>query len=137
MTDTQLDRLEQYPPLGLPFCSYGTDRRTMAYLWSRRQIDPEYYCGIIGVYTEDQLSRKLADTTRHEYLLVRKGWLGHADPCSRHVAVVRSSFIYPGPIWCRQEALESDLAVIRAIITHYQVAEELGPYVVMRRAGRE
>jgi len=134
MTDTQLDRLEQYPPLGLPFCSYGTDRRTMAYLWSRRQIDPEYYCGIIGVYTEDQLSRKLADTTRHEYLLVRKTWLGQTDPCSRHIAVIRSSFIYPGPLWCRHDALETDLAVSRAIIMHYRVAEELGPYVVMRRS---
>lgn len=133
MTDSQLDRLERYPPLGLPFCSYGTDRRTMAYLWSRRQIDPEYYCGIIGVYTEDQLSRKLADTARHEYLLVRKAWLGPVDPCRRHVAVIRSSFIYPGPLRCRQDALESDLAVSRAIITHYRVADELGPYVVMRR----
>ena len=135
MTDTQLGRLERYPPLGLPFCSYGTDRRTMAYLWSRRQIDPEYYCGIIGVYTEDQLSRKLADTARHEYLLVRKAWLRPTDPCSRHVAVIRSSFIYPGPLWCRRDALEPALAVSRAIITRYRVAEELGPYVVMRRSG--
>jgi hypothetical protein len=107
----------------------------MTYLWLRRQIDPEYYCGIIGVYTEDQLSRKLADTTRHEYLLVRKAWLGQIDPCSRHVAVIQSSFIYPGPLWCRQEALESDLEVSRAIMTRYRVEEELGPYVIMRRAG--
>jgi hypothetical protein len=133
MTDAQLDRLEQYPPLGLPFCSYGLDRRTMAYLWSRRHIDPEYYCGIIGVYSEDQLSRKLADTTRHEYLLVRKAWLGQVDTCRRHIAAIRSSFIYPGPLSCRQEALETDLAVNRAIVAHYRVAEELGPYVIMRR----
>jgi hypothetical protein len=30
--------------------------------------------------------------------------------------------------------LEPDLAVSRAIVTHFRVAEELGPYVVMRRA---
>jgi hypothetical protein len=134
MTDAQLARLEKYPSLGLPFCSYGTDRRTMAYLWSHRKIDPEYYCGIIGVYTEDQLSRKLDDTTQHDYLLVRRGWLRPVDPCLRHRAVVRSSFIYPGPLWCRHEALETDLAVDRAIVTHYRAVEDLGPYVVMRRA---
>jgi hypothetical protein len=134
LTDTQLARLEHYPPLGLPFCSYGADRRTMAYLWSRGQIDPEYYCGIIGVYTEDQLARKLADTTRHDYLLVRKNWLRPVNPCLRHISVIRNSFIYPGPLWCRQEALESDLAVNHAIVTYYRVAEDLGPYVIMRRA---
>jgi hypothetical protein len=135
LTERQLARLERYPALGLPFCSYGVDRRTMAYLWSRRQIDPEYYCGIIGVYTEAQLSRKIADTTRHDYLLVRKGWLGPVDPCLRHLAIVRNSFIiYAGPLWCRREALETDLAVNRAIIAHYRAVEDLGPYVVMKRA---
>ncbi|HKW93342.1 MAG TPA: hypothetical protein VJX92_15715 [Methylomirabilota bacterium] len=137
MTDAQRERLKAYPPLGLPFCSYGTDRRTMADLWSRRQIEPEYYCGIIGVYSEVQLSRKIADTTQHEFLLVRKAWLGQStDPCRRHVAIIQSSFIYPGRLSCRRDALETDIAVIRAIIAHYQVVEEVGPYVVMRRAGR-
>jgi hypothetical protein len=135
ITDSQLDRLKQYPPLGLPFCSYGTDRRTMAQLWARRQIDPEYYCGIIGVYSEEQLARKVADTTRHEYLLVRKAWLAPVDPCSRHIATIRRSFIYPGPLSCKRGALESDLAVNGAIGTHYRVVEELGPYVIMRRVG--
>ena len=135
ITDAQLDRLKQYPPLGVPFCSYGTDRRTMEQLWARRQIDPEYYCGIIGVYSEDQLARKIADTTRHEYLLVRKALLGQVDTCSRHVATIQESFIYPGPLSCKREAIESDLAVNRAITTHYRVAEELGPYAIMRRAG--
>jgi hypothetical protein len=134
MTGAQLDRLSAYPPLGLPFCSYGTDRRTMAYLWSRGQIDPEYYCGIIGVYREAQLARKLADTTRHDYLLVRKAWLEPLDPCRRHVAIIRKSFVYDGSLQCRRDALEPDLAVSRAIVTHFRVAEELGPYVVMRRA---
>ena len=133
MTDTQLARLEQYAPLGLPYCSYGTDRRTMAHLWSRAQIAPEYYCGIIGVYNEHQLARKVADIRRHDYLLVRKGWLRPANPCLRHIAAIRSSFIYPGPLWCRQEALEPDPAVIRAIVTYFRVVEELGPYVIMRR----
>ena len=135
ITDAQLDRLRQYPPLGLPFCSYGTDRRTMAQLWLHRQIDPEYYCGIIGVYSEEQLARKIADTTRHEYLLVRKAWLSPVDPCRRHIATIRRSFIYSGPLSCKRDALESDLAVNRAINTHYRVAEELGPYLIMRRAG--
>lgn len=134
ISDAQLDRLEHYPPLGLPFCSYGTDRRTMARLWARRQIDPEYYCGIIGVYSEEQLARKIADTTRHEYLLVRKAWLTPVDPCRRHIATIRRSFIYSGPLSCQREALESDLAVNRAISTHYRMVEELGPYLVMRRA---
>lgn len=135
ITDAQLDRLGQYSPLGLPFCSYGSDRRTMAQLWLHRQIDPEYYCGIIGVYSEEQLARKIADTTRHEYLLVRKAWLTPVDPCRRHIATIRRSFIYPGPLTCKREALESDLAVTRTISTHYRVAEELGPYLIMKRAG--
>ena len=105
----------------------------MADLWSRRQIDPEYYCGIIGVYSEDQLSRKLADTRRHKYILVRKGWLGQVDRCRRHVEVIRRSFIYSGPLWCKREALETDLAVNRAIVEHFRVVEEPGPYLVMRR----
>ena len=78
---------------------------------------------------------EIADTTRHEYLLVRKAWLTPVDPCRRHIATIRRSFNYPGPLTCKREALESDLAVNRAISAHYRVAEELGPYLVMRRAG--
>ena len=133
LTAAQRQRLQKYPPLRLPFCSYGTDRRTMTDLWSCRQIDPEYHCGIIGVYSEDHLSQKLADTRRHKYILVRKGWLGRVDPCRRHVEVIRRSFIYSGPLWCKREALETDLAVNRAIVEHFWVVEELGPYLVMRR----
>ena len=137
VTDDQIHALSKYPPLGLPFCSYGTDRRTMAYLWARGQIDPEYYCGIIGVYTEGQLARKLADTSRHQYLLVRKNWLEPRleplDRCQRHLVVIRRSFIYPGRLECSQESLEPDQAVSRTVVAHYRVVEELGPYVIMKR----
>lgn len=137
VTDDQIHGLSKYPPLGLPFCSYGTDRRTMAYLWARGQIDPEYYCGIIGVYTERQLARKLADTSRHQYLLVRKNWLEPLpeplDPCRRHLVVIRRSFIYPGRLECNHESLEPDQAVSRTVVAQYRVVEELGPYVIMKR----
>ena len=132
-TDAQLTRLDAYRPLGLPFCSYGTDRRTMAHLWRSRGFDPEYYCGIIGVYSPAQLDRKLADTRGHQYVLVQKEWLHELDPCQRHRMILRRSFLYPRPPACRRPAIEPDLRVTREIVTHYRVVEEIGAYVVMRR----
>ena len=129
----QLARLDAYRPLGLPFCSYGTDRRTMAHLWAQRGFEPEYYCGIIGVYSPAQLDRKLADTRRHEYVLVQKEWLGESDACERHRMILRGSFVYPRPPACRREGIEPDLQVSRELAAHYRVVEAIGPYVVMRR----
>jgi len=137
ITAGQLRLLDKYPPLGLPYCSYGADRQTMAHLWSRRKIDPEYYCGIIGVYSEQQLSRKLAETRRHEYLLVNKSWLGPIDVCRRHLDTIRRSFIYYASLPCKYEALETDLAVNRTIVEQYRVVEDVGWYVVMRRVTSE
>jgi hypothetical protein len=136
ITDSQLGLLDKYPPLGLPHCSY--DRRTVAYLWSRRQVEPEYYCGIVGVYSEEQLSRKLAETTRHEYVLARKSSLVPLrDVCRRDLDVIRKSFIYPASLRCEQEGLETTQSVTHAIREQYRVVEEVGQYVVMRRvAGR-
>jgi hypothetical protein len=133
LTDSELSRLANYPPLGLPYCSYGVDRRTMAYLWSHRHFEPEYYCGIIGVYSEAQLARKIADTTRHQYLLVRKGWFAPPDVCRRHLDILRRSFIYHAWLRCKREALETDVAVNHAIREHYRVVDEVGPYVIMKR----
>jgi hypothetical protein len=133
LSDSELGRLGSYPPLGLPYCSYGVDRRTMAYLWARRHFEPEYYCGIIGVYSEEQLGRKISDTTRHPYLLVRKGWLPPPDVCRRHLDMISRAFIYQAWLRCKKEGLETDVAVNRAIVDHYRVVEEVGPYVVMKR----
>src|SRR5262244_3958212 len=83
------------PPWGSR-CSYGADRRTMAYLWLHRHFEPEYYCGIIGVYSEEQqLARKISDTLGHPYLLVRKDWLRPPDVCRRHLDITgnRSSMM--------------------------------------------
>jgi hypothetical protein len=133
LTDAELGRLARYPSLGLPYCSYGADRRTMAYLWSHRHFEPEYYCGIIGVYSEEQLARKVSDTLRHPYLLVRKGWFAPPDVCRRHQDTIRRSFIYDAGLPCRREGLETDVAVNRAILEHYRAVEEVGPYVIMKR----
>jgi hypothetical protein len=105
----------------------------MAYLWSHRHFEPEYYCGIIGVYSEEQLARKLRETTRHPYLLVRKGWFGPVDVCRRHLDSLRRSFIYHAWLRCKREALETDVAVNRAILDHYRIVDEVGPYVIMKR----
>src|SRR5215467_609986 len=133
LTDAELDRLARYPSLGLPYCSYGANRRTMAYLWSHRHFEPEYYCGIIGVYSEEQLARKISDTLRHPYLLVRKSWFAPLDVCRRHLDMIRRSFIYDARLPCRREGLETDVAVNRAILEHYRLVEEVGPYVIMKR----
>ena len=133
LSDSELSRLANYPPVGLPYCSYGVDRRTMAYLWSHRHFEPEYYCGIIGVYSEEQLARKIADTTRHQYLLVRRDWFAPPDVCRRHLDMLRRSFIYHAWLRCKSEALETDVAVNHAIREHYRVVDELGPYVIMKR----
>jgi len=134
LTDSELSRLANYPPVGLPYCSYGADRRTMAYLWSHRHFEPEYYCGIIGVYSEEQLARKISDTMRHQYLLVRKGWFSPPDVCRRHLDLIWRSFVYYRAwLRCKREALETDVAVNRAILEHYRAVEEVGPYVIMKR----
>ena len=135
LTDAELSRLASYPPWGLPYCSYGVDRRTMAYLWAHRHFEPEYYCGIIGVYSEEQLARKISDTIRHQYLLVRKGWLPTPDVCRRHLDTIRRSFVYHAWLRCKHDGLETDVAVNRAIVERYRGVEEVGPYTIMKRVG--
>ena len=45
----------------------------------------------------------------------------------------RKSFIYDAWLRCRREGFETDVAVNRAILEHYRVVEEVGPYVIMKR----
>jgi hypothetical protein len=90
------------------------------------------------LYSEEQLSRKLAETTRHEYVLAPKSSLVPLrDVCGRDLDIIRKSFIYPASLRCEQEGLETTQSVNHAIREQYRVVEEVGQYVVMRRvAGR-
>ena len=130
-----LAALRKYPAIGLPFATSGLDNAAEDYLFANRRVDPEFYVSVVGVYSEAELNRKLADTARHEFLLVKKGWQ-HAQLGSRaeeYLSDLRRWFLYPA----RLRALRADLdvrgEVTRLIANHYHAVEDVGPYVVVQR----
>jgi hypothetical protein len=137
-TARELSALDKYPSLGLPFGSYGADKRTQAYLFSHSKLAPEYYCGVIGVYTETELSRKLDDLSRLDYVIVPKGWQQpwKRDVCADQLGLIRDSFMYPAQLQCKKEGLDGDLAVNHAIAGDFSILEEVGNSVVMKRVSR-
>src|SRR6266404_4291071 len=52
-----LSALDRYPRLGLPFASNG-DPAVERYVLSRHQLQPEYYVGVVGIYSAAALERK-------------------------------------------------------------------------------
>jgi hypothetical protein len=130
-----LSALDKYPQLGVPFATYGADARVEAYLFSRRKLAPEYYLGTVGVYGDAELARKLADVSRHEYLLVYRGWESpwQRDLCRRQLNSIRRWFLFPVNLPCQQAALDSDAEVNRLIAVGYRPVEFVGPHVVLRR----
>jgi hypothetical protein len=132
---TYLAALDKYPAIGLPFATYGQDNAAEDYLFAHRKVDPEFYVAVVGVYTEAELSRKLADTFRHEYLLVKKGW---EQPWPEHgredyLWNLRKWFLYPVDLrWLRPD-LDPLSSVNRFIAEHYRAVEEIGPCLVLHR----
>src|SRR5262245_34763355 len=52
---------------------------------------------------------------------------------ARAIERVSSASGHHAGLLCRREALETDVAVNRAIAEHYRMVEEVGPYVIMKR----
>jgi hypothetical protein len=133
--------LDRYPQLGLPFGNYGIDKVTEHYLWMHKKIAPEYYLGAVGVYTETDLSRKLRDISRNEYLLwLNLSWLKRywdfdesRDTCRERLDYIRRSFIYPVILSCKQEGLDTHLEISRHIINSYHIVETAGDYLILKR----
>jgi hypothetical protein len=127
--------LDKYPAIGLPLATYGIDNAAEDYLFAHRKVDPEFYVSVVGVYTEAEISRKLADTARHEYLLVWKGWdQPSQEPADQwYLASLQKWFLYPARLrWIRPD-LDSDGEVKRFVAKHYRAVEDVGQCVVVRR----
>lgn len=131
-----LAALDKYPAFGLPFAKYGTDKETERYLWAHKKIAPEYYVGAIGVYTEGDLSRKLQDVARNEYLLLSKGWWQlhkERDICVLHLNYLRMSFIYPVRLACKREPVDRHLEIVKFIGDSYEIVETAGDLFILKR----
>jgi hypothetical protein len=129
-------RLDKYPSLGLPFGNSGTDKMTEDYLWKARKIAPEYYVGGLTIYTEAELKRKIRDVSSNEYLLLMKGWnmFGDRDTCIGERKYLRLAFIYPVRLPCRRKGFDPDARVSKYIANNYDIVEENGIYIVLRRS---
>lgn len=130
-----LAALDKYPAIGLPFATYGGDNAAEDYLFASHRVEPEFYVGTVGVYTEADIARKLADTVRHEFVLIKKGWGRRWQdvPGEKYLRNLRWWFLYPVRLrWIRPD-LDANDALNAFIVDHYQVVEQIGPSVIMRR----
>jgi hypothetical protein len=130
-----LRALDAYPAIGLPFATWGFDDDAEKYLFATRRVDPEFYVGVVAVYTEADIARKLADTGRHEYLLVDRKWDRPAvvPLGERHLASLRRWFLYPARLQPLRKDLDSMAVVENFIRAHYRAVETVGSSVVVRR----
>lgn len=130
-----LPGLDKYGRLGVPFATYGADPAIEAYLFERRLLHPEYFIAAVGVYTPDELARKLADVSRFEHLLVSgvfvRPWT--SDRGAEKLRRLRRWYLYPARLEHVRDDLDTDGEVVRFIAERFEPVEELGPVVVMRR----
>jgi hypothetical protein len=131
---TMLAALDRYPRLGLPFASFG-DPAVERYVLSRRQLQPEYYVSVVGVYTAAALERKLRDVGKAEYLLVPRGLTTRAspNPCAGYLKRLREWFLYPANLPCRADPLDPSGSLRSFIADHYVPIEQIGSWMVLRR----
>jgi hypothetical protein len=129
-----LSALDRYPRLGLPFASLG-DPAVETYVLSHRQLEPEYYVGVVGVYSAAALERKLRDVGKAEYLLVPRGVTTRTspNPCAGYLKSLREWFLYPANLPCRAEPLDPISSVKSFIADHYIPVEQVGSWLVLRR----
>jgi hypothetical protein len=130
-----LSALDKYPAIGIPFATFGYDNAAEEYLFAHRKIDPEFYVATVGVYTKADISQKLADTARHEYLLVDQGWMQPGEDSSekRYLRDLRRWFLYPARLQWKRPDLNPSEEINRFIAEHYRMVEEVGHSVIVRR----
>jgi hypothetical protein len=129
-----LSALDKYPRVGLPFATYG-DKAAEDYLFAHHKVEPEYYVGLVGVYSEAELNLKLSETGIHEFLLVKKGWdrpnlEGSAD---FYIADLRKRLLYPANLQVVRHDIDAVGEVNRFITSHYHAIEEVGPSVIVQK----
>jgi hypothetical protein len=127
---TYLAALRKYPAIGLPFATFGPDNAAEDYLFTYRKVDPEFYVGVVGVYSEVELNRKIANTARHQFLLVGKGCQPREE---EYLSDLRKWFLYPVRLRARRPDLDVRGELTRFIADHYHAVEEVGPCVVVQR----
>src|SRR2546428_7253048 len=129
-----LSALDRYPRLGLPFASRG-DPGVERYVLSHRQLEPEYYVSIVGVYSAADLERKLRDVAKMEYLLVPGRFTSRAatDPCVGYLKSLHEWFLYPAKLPCRADPLDPMTTLKSFIADHYVPVKQVGSWLVMHR----
>jgi hypothetical protein len=129
-----LSVLDRYPRLGLPFASNG-DPAVERYVLSRYQLQPEYYVGVVGVYSAADLERKLQDVAKMEYLLMPGRFTSRAaaDPCVGYLKSLQEWFLYPAKLRCRADPLDPMTTLKSFIADHYVPVKQVGSWLVMRR----
>ena len=129
-----LSVLDRYPRLGLPLASRG-DPAVERYVLSHRQLEPEYYVSIVGVYSAADLERKLQDVAKMEYLLVpgRFASRAAADPCVGYLKSLQEWFLYPAKLPCRADPLDPMTTLKSFIVDHYVPVKQVGSWLVLRR----
>jgi hypothetical protein len=129
-----LSRLDRFPRLGLPFAGFG-DPAVERYVLSRRQLEPEYYVAIIGLYDAAAIERKLRDVAKMEYLLVPRDLASRqtSDPCAGYLKSLQEWFLYPAKLPCRARPLDPPATLKSFIADHYMPVEQIGSWLVLRR----
>jgi hypothetical protein len=127
--------LDRYPHLGLPFATFG-DPAVETYVWAHKRLQPEYYVSVVGVYTSMALERKLQDVSKMEYILVPKRLITvkSSNACGDYLKSIRQWFLYRPKLLCRATGLDPNAALREFIAAHYLRVEEVGTWVVLRRA---
>ena len=130
-----LAALDHFPRLGLPFATFG-DPAVETYVWAHKRLQPEYYVSVVGVYTAMALERKLNDVAKMEYILVPNSLITgkSSNACADYLRSIRQWFLYRPNLLCRATALDPNAALRSFIAAHYVRVEEVGSWVVLRRA---
>ena len=129
-----LSTLDRYRRLGLPFASNG-DPAVERYVLSHCQLEPEYYVGVVGVYSPADLEHKLRDVGKAEYLLMPARFASRPSlhPCVGYLKSLREWFLYPASLPCRADPLDPATILESFISDHYVPVEQVGSWLVMRR----
>lgn len=132
--EAKLAVFDRYPRLGLPFASIE-DPAVDKYVITQGKLEPEYYTGIVGVYTAAALERKLRDVGKSEYLLVPSSFatLMTRNPCAEGLHTIQQWFFYSANFACRADPLDPFGEVNKFIVEHYVPVETMGSLVVLRR----
>ncbi|MCB1120649.1 MAG: hypothetical protein KJT03_03805 [Verrucomicrobiae bacterium] len=132
-----LSAFDKYDSIGIPLATWGGDRFAEDYLFERGAVSPEYYVGLIGVYTPSDIDRKLQDIANHDYILA-PDWLFDWERnslCDEHLSSLRYWFLCPINIDCLRTDLDPFLQTSQFIKSNFQKVEQIGSSYVCEKLG--